>query len=75
MEEGVVINYPDSVGRDSSQKRWPRVSTAEPPRRLSEPETTSEVMGDFHEPYGAVSFSSVGVEGEGEGEGEAIRFQ
>lgn len=45
------------MGRDSSQKRRPRESTAEPPRRLAEPETTSDVMGEFHEPYGAVILS------------------
>lgn len=27
---------------------------ANPPRRFSAPETTSAVIGDFHEPYGAV---------------------
>lgn len=26
-----------------------------PPSRLDEPETTSAVMGDFHEPYGAIT--------------------
>lgn len=44
---------PDSVGRDSSQMRRPRESTAVPPSRLEEPETTSDVIGDFHDPKGA----------------------
>lgn len=50
-------NYPDSEGRDSSQMRRPWVSMAKPSKRLLEPDTTSAVMGDFHEPYGAVSLS------------------
>lgn len=42
--------YPDSEGRDSSQMRRPRASTAVPARSLEAPETTSAVMGDFQEP-------------------------
>lgn len=58
FERFKASSYPDSEGRDSSQKRWPWESTAVPPSRLEEPETTSAVMGDFHEPYGAVIFWS-----------------
>lgn len=49
------------MGRDSTQQRRPAPSTARPPRRFSAPETTSAVIGDFHEPYGAplIFFSTV----------------
>lgn len=50
--------YPDSVGRDSSQIRCPLPSTAVPPSRLEAPVTTSAVIGDFQEPYGAVILGS-----------------
>lgn len=50
-----VYTDPDSSGRDSSQMRLPCESTAVPPSRLEEPETTSAVIGEFQEPYGAVN--------------------
>lgn len=46
--------YPDSEGRDSSQMRRLEPSTTAPLILLEAPETTSAVIGDFHEPYGAV---------------------
>lgn len=42
--------YPDSEGRVSSQMRKFCESRAKPSRRLSELETKSAVIGDFHEP-------------------------
>lgn len=53
----MFLIYPDSQGRDSTQRRRPSPATEMPPRRLDAPETTSEVIGDFHEPKGAVSLS------------------
>lgn len=60
--DGSVNTYPDSDGRDSSQMRRPRESTAVPPSRLEAPETTSAVIGDFQEPKGAVIFSCLASE-------------
>lgn len=51
----MFLFYPDSAGRDSTQRRRPSPATEKPPRRLDAPETTSAVIGDFQEPKGAVS--------------------
>lgn len=71
-----VSTDPDSAGRDSSQMRRPWESAAVPPSRLEAPETTSAVIGEFQEPYGAVSlFSLVGTSFSSEEEEEAILLQ
>lgn len=50
--------YPAWAGRDSSQTRRPSLASPKPPSFLSEPETTSAVMGDFQDPYGAVTLAA-----------------
>lgn len=78
------ITHPASSGRDSIHTSRPSPATPSPPRRFSAPATTSEVMGDFHEPYGAVTFPAppppaaeppTSAEAEGENEDDDIGLQ